>query len=294
MVVTDSVKSWRPVHAGAVLTALLGSLSSLVGWAFLGLGLFLFWLSVYDIFEARILFDRVLVPGQAVVETQAVSYARVNKVPVIVHRYHFQHQGKDYTGQSYSTGKHLAPGLPVPIEFAADQPDISRLTLPGFRAAPHEDWVAYYVLALPILSLLLLSIGLFKGFRLLGLMRRGHVLTARIADSQPTGAHEKITGKPQPVYLLTLAYVVAGKTYQTRYKTWRPELIGALSPHVLIDSKRPEQAIALDDIGDRLYLDERGTFRARPRALTFLLVPGLFLLLNLVTIAFKFGFRQLP
>lgn len=274
----------------AAQAALLGGFVCQLGWAFCLIGMILFWLCAYDIFAAEARFRGPSSQGEAVIESSSRIEARINRVWVIANRYHFVHQGREYQGVAYATGKRLNPGESAPVEFLSGNPEVSRLLLPDFRPAAFERWMLAYVFVFLIPGLGLMLFGSWRGFGQLRLLRAGVPVMGKLARKRPTGRNTRIDGMLHPHHELVYRYQAGGQDYETGFKTYDPALVapepGSEAPLLYLPAQ-PSRALPVAAIPGRLDVDAQGGFSAGKDQLIWLVVPGATLIVTLLMLLVK-------
>lgn len=272
----------RPVPAALRLQLLFGGFLNQFGWFFFGFGLIFFWaFAMQSDFTSWLRFKGPLESEQGSVtgcrDTRySVGGSKGHRgTPIYANDYRFSSGGADYGGTSFATGRCVATGMQVTVEFPAGKPALSRIV--GMRRAPMEGW-AIFVALFPAVGLIFVATGLRAGQRAARLLASGKLAQGKLVEKSATNTQIN----HRTVYKMTFEFTTEnGMTARTSTKTHRTELLEDDERENLIyDPDNPENAVTLDTLPAAVLTDEAGELRTGNPfpVLLALLVPGATLL----------------
>lgn len=270
------------------IQALFGGVMNQLGWIFFGFGLIFVFIFALDGLIAAQQFRGPLMQAQATVVEVYETNAEVSDVEVVGHHYRFEVQGVSYEGTSFITGQEVKEGSVVPILYQPDNPLISRIDLPGFRAIIFGGVLVWITALFPLMGLIFIVIGLSSGRKSLHLLRWGELATGRLIAKEATNTEIN----DETVYKLTFSFQVKGKTYETIAKTHLPYLLEDEQKESLFYLPTdPRQAVLKDAIPGHIYIDQRGQIQTQSpnKSLLLLLAPVAGFIINGLILMAKFS-----
>ena len=284
----------RSIPLPVLVRVLFGGMVSQMGWFFLGFGLIFVW-----VFAVHVDFSSLLRPITRQVETRgqviAVEDTNISEggdddtpgTPIYRIAYRFAGPGgRRFEGASYSVGTDLEPGDLVRVEYAASNPETSRIL--GLRQAP-LPLAGLFVVVFPLIGLVMVVYSLMEGIKGIRLLRGGVLAQATLISAEPTS----MSVNNRPVIRLTFDFTDAdGGLHEVTSRTTQPELLqDQKTESVLYDPRNPEDAVLLDSLpgSPRLTPDGSLGMEAPQSAYLLVIVPavtvlghGVYLLLRFV------------
>jgi hypothetical protein len=247
------------------------------GWFFLGFGLIFVWIIV-PAADLRAPLDFRGTPERtegritSTVETgfRTGSSSTRRGRAIYANHYAFTADATEHEGASYS-GTELPVGQTVTVEYPAGAPERSRIM--GMRRSPFGAWAALVVL-FPLIGLVIIGPTLRKGLRRIDLLRRG--LVGRAVLESKVATNVEINDRT----VFALGYLFedeGGGVHRFTTKSHDPErLEDDVDELVLYDPLRPERALLVDELLDRVTVDEHGGIGGvgAGRAVASLAVPA--------------------
>jgi hypothetical protein len=266
-------------------TILFGGVIQQLGWVLLFFGLIF---SVAFIPNSEIsyifTFDGEWVQTKAIIKEISQTSARENKIYLYAYTYDFSSKdGKLYKGTSYDyLNENYKTGKTVDVQYKSKNPNHSRIV--GMRRAPFNSIVAL-VLLFPLVGIVMLVIGLLKGFKALNLVINGKFTKGRKISAEPTGV--QINRRPE--YKFVFSFEVSGRTYEAICKTHETRKVEDEEKEIILyNEQHPEDAIVYDSVTNVPKINNQGNLEpASMRQLPTLLFPSItFLTLILILIYF--------
>ncbi len=259
----------RPIPRSLWLAIVMGGWPALVGWIVFGTGAVIggIFIPMSDL-PSLYRYDGELtrVPGAIT----AASATGINENRRMVWKLHFTFQtpnGQTRKGRSYS--RTIAPvvGQRVEVEYPAGRPDQARIT--GARTRPLHAAAA--LAGLPMLiAVPFLIYGVFRGRRILHLLRHGKPAFGKLLHRQPTS----VRVNKRMVYKLTFEFEADGQKYQTTARTHRTETLSdERGEPLLYHPLDPTRATLLDHLPGAPELDGGQFRRAASGSLVLALLP---------------------
>jgi len=270
----------RPVPLPVQVRVLFGGMVSQMGWLFLGFGLIFVWAFAVHVDLSgpmRLITPQVETRGQVTgIEDTDISEGGDDDSPgTPIYRILYRYAGpggRILEGASYSVGTDLQPGEPVRVEYAAANPENSRIV--GLRQAP-LPWVVLFVLIFPLIGLVMVVYSLVEGTRASRLLRIGVLAQATLISAEPTS----MSVNNRPVVRLTFDFTDAeGSLHEVTTRTNAPErLQDQQTELVLYDPRRPDEAVMLDSLPGSPRLDADGVLQVESSYLSYalLIIPAL-------------------
>ncbi|MHC4839273.1 MAG: DUF3592 domain-containing protein [Planctomycetota bacterium] len=191
-------------------------------------------------------------------EGEALGWSRtnaeVNGEPVISNGFVYTVGGTTFEGEAYDDGNGLAQGEPVEVEYVRADPARARIV--GMRGGMMPAWVLILVSIFPAIGAMLLGIRVVSGRRAIRMLRAGRIAEGRLLERRMTNTRVN----DQPVWALEFEFEdEMGRTHtcEARAVDTGP-LEDEPTEVVLYDPFRPEAAVVLDALGDRVEVDDRG------------------------------------
>ncbi len=274
----------RPVPLAVRSDLIFGGALNQFGWIFFGFGMIFVWVFLPAAgLSSAFAFRGDMETAEGVVEESVrTNYSEGGSkhhhgTPVYATRYSFKAGGRARTGVSYATGRTLAKGAKVTIEFPKGDPSVSRIQ--GMRTSPFGPFAAIVVLY-PLIGLGLALAGFRNGFRAIRLLTWGREAEGTLVSREATN----VRINKHPVYRLTFKFEGADKkTHTATAKTHRPEVLeDDARERLLYDPARPEDAVLFDALPGSPAIDPEGGLRCGSAAMSLmrLLLPGLSILGN--------------
>lgn len=270
----------RAVPLPVQLRVLLGGMVSQMGWIFLGFGLVFVWVFAVNVdFSGplRLITRQVETRGQVTaVEDTGFSEGGDDNTPGtpiyrIVYRFAGP-GGRTLEGASFSVGTGVQPGDLVRVEYAASNPETSRIL--GLRQAP-IPLAGLFVLIFPLIGLVMVVFSLMEGIKAIQLLHGGVLAQATLLSAEPTS----MSVNHRPVVRLTFDFTDAdGGLHEIASRTTYPELLqDQQTETVLYDPRRPDYAVMLDSLpgAPRLTSDGSLEIDAPQSAYALIIVPAL-------------------
>jgi hypothetical protein len=265
----------RAVPLPVRLRVLFGGMVSQMGWFFLGFGLIFVWVFAVHVDLSgprRLLTRQVETRGQVTaIEDTNISEGGDDDTPgTPIYRilYRFAGPGgRRLEGASYSVGTDLQPGDLVRVEYAASNPEVSRIL--GLRQAP-LPLAALFVVVFPFIGLVMVVYSLMEGFKGVRLLRQGVLAQANLLSAEPTS----MSVNNRPVVRMTFDFTDAdGGLHEVSSRTTQPELLqDQQTETVLYDPRRPEDAVMLDALPGSPRLNSDGSLEIEAPQLAYALV----------------------
>jgi len=269
----------RSIPLPVLVRVLFGGMVSQMGWLFLGFGLIFVW-----VFAVHVDFSSLLRPITRQVETRgqviAVEDTNISEggdddtpgTPIYRIAYRFAGPGgRRFEGASYSVGTDLEPGDLVRVEYAASNPETSRIL--GLRQAP-LPLAGLFVVVFPLIGLVMVVYSLMEGIKGIRLLRGGVLAQATLISAEPTS----MSVNTRPVIRLTFDFTDAdGGLHEVTSRTTQPELLqDQKTESVLYDPRNPEDAVLLDSLpgSPRLTPDGSLGMEAPQSAYLLVIVPA--------------------
>lgn len=270
----------RAVPLPVQLRVLFGGMVSQMGWLFLGFGLIFVWVFAVNVdFSGplRLIMRQVETRGQVTaIEDTNISEGGDDDSPgTPIYRilYRFAGPGgRTLEGESFSVGTDLQPGDAVRVEYAASNPENSRIA--GLRQAPLPLF-GMFVIIFPLIGLVMVVYSLMEGIKGIQLLRGGELAQATLISAEPTS----MSVNNRPVVRLTFDFTDAdGRLHEVASRTTHPELLqDQQTEPVLYDPRRPDHAVMLDALpgSPRLMADGSMQIEAPQSAYLLAIVPAL-------------------
>jgi len=284
----------RDVPLALGLRALFGGMFSQMGWFFLGFGLIFVWTFAVNVdFSGplRLITRQVETRGQVIaVEDTSLREGGDDDTPgTPIYRlvYRFAGPGgRNLEGASFSVGTDLQPGDPVRVEYAASNPENSRIV--GLRQAPIPLF-GLFVVVFPLIGLVMVVYSLMEGIKAIQLLRGGVRAQATLLSAEPTS----MTVNNRLVVRLTFDFTDAdGGLHELSSRTTHPELLqDQQSETVLYDPRQPDYAVMLDALpgSPRLTPDGRLQIEAPHTAYALAIVPALTVIGHAAYLILRYG-----
>lgn len=241
-----------------------------LGWAIFGFGMIFVW---FFASEADFSFLTFRGPHHSVAGTVTRvddTGASENNERVRANHYQFSVAGRTLTGTSYSTGRLVEEGQAVTVEFAAGDPQESRIA--GMRRKLFGPWAAF-VLVFPAIGAGFIVFAVRSGFRRNRLLREGLLATGELKAKEATNMRVN----KQTVYELTFEFIARdGRRHEARARTHvTARLEDEAREPLLYDPMDPARAYVLDDAPARPQFGVDGQLQGRPgAALGSLIIPA--------------------
>ena len=279
----------RPRHVPLILRMQLrlGSIFALVGWAFFGIGMIFWWVAGANV-------EWIPFSGDASADGEVTRVeetgVRINES--LVYEVHYRWTGPDgrpRSGVSFGRGAgSWKEGREVTVAYEKGEPDES--TIAGMRRRVNPWWVAAIVGVFPLVGLALAIPAFFVGGRSIRLLRDGKLASGVYTQREQTA----VRINNQTVYKYHFDFVTDdGQTYtaiakshtgeglmdgrassnhsqsEEEYDQYRhasemgenagepPQTPPAGEP-ILYDPNNPANAVVLDGLPGRPYVDENG------------------------------------
>ena len=160
------------------------------------------------------------------------------------------------------------PGIAVNVEYAKDNPGISRIK--GMRMALLPIWGSFVVL-FPIVGACFIISGFKKGINGVRLLRTGKLAKGVLKEKKSTNMRIN----DSPVYKLSFEFTAQGeRKYTAVSETHIPYVLEDEPEEALLyDSKNPSYSVMFDSLPGSVNIDSGGNIRA------FNLIGGLVVLI---------------
>lgn len=193
----------RTVPLSLHLRVLLGGAFATIGFALLAFGGAL---STAMVRNSELLadrkFDRELRATDGTVTAGENVGVRINSRNVIRLCFRYEVEHREYEGASYGDQQVPAPGSPVVVDYAADDPAVARIR--GMRTAPLPAAIGF-VMLLPAIGLAFVAVALVRNRRRVRLLQDGLATWGLLTDRRSTST--RINN--QRVYRLQFTFVDA-------------------------------------------------------------------------------------
>jgi hypothetical protein len=239
------------------------------GWLVFGFGMIFFWFFAFNADFSFVTFRGPYATAQGKVTKVETTHASENDVQVEANHYEFSVAGSTHTGASYSTGKSVAEGENVTVEY--DQDDPSRSRIEGLRRAIFGPAVALVTL-FPAIGLAFLVPSIVTGFKRNRLLREGVPAQGTLIGKSPTN----VTINDRPLFELRFEFTARdGRRYEATTRTTNTDpLEDEATEPLLYDPDNPERAYLLDDAPARPEFLLNGDLRGRTAgAVRALIIP---------------------
>jgi hypothetical protein len=260
----------RSVSLATRLAIANGGVLGFMGWMFLGIGLVAVQaFGVFGTIAGMWHFSGDVAEAPGTYEGSSGTSTEINDTPVYAHRYRFvADDGREYGGQSYSTGSWSPPGATITIEYPVGRPEVSRIR--GLRDSIVGPFILF-TLIFPVVGFFLLLPGWRRGHRVNRLLVHGKVTSGELVDKQPTNTRIN----KQTVYKYTFRFTdESGSEYEATGRTHRGELEDDDRETVLYDPSDPRNACTVDDLPGSPVIED-GAVRTRTSPLVMLILPTL-------------------
>jgi hypothetical protein len=259
---------------GAVRRRLLfGGPVSQMGWLFLGIGLIVSGVFVWN----SELWTPMLFSGQKdhtqgrVTRVEQTS-SRENRSSIYAIHYTYEWNGASHAGVSYSFSPEPAPGEPVPVELVTDSPETSRIQ--GLR---HRTFgpVAAIALIFPLVGLGMALYGMRRGLLNIRVLAQGRPARGTLVDKRATN----VRINNAPVYELTFRFRDHdGREQQGSIRTLHTAPVeDEAHERLLYDPQsrphQPRRIVLLDDLGRDVRVDESGRLVAQRGSFVVMILP---------------------
>jgi Protein of unknown function (DUF3592) len=264
----------RRVPLALKINILLGSVTALIGWIFVSIGMIfvLVFGSMIDFEEYFYLNYNTLTVSGKVLNVEATSM-EVNDRDVYSIEYEFYApDGRKYGGTSYTTYQIPNPGTEVDIEYANQKPHISRIK--GLTRSAMPIWVLF-VAIFPLIGFALAIPSLISGWKSIRLLQYGQLTFGKLLRTEPTN----VLINDQPVIKYIFQYQNdLGQTFETSARTHEGYLLQDDTQEKLFyNPSRPEQASLVDHLPGRPQVDDEGNISSMSflSSIPYLIAPGI-------------------
>ena len=272
---TDSSMK-RQVAPAVKLACIFGGAVTQLGWVFFGFGMIGVWIfACHADFLGWYHFrgDLQTVQGTVVGNEETLFSVGGSDsspgIPVYANHFTFTVNGQELQDVSYATGKSLAAGTGVTIEFSANTP--TRARIKGMRSEVMGPF-AGLVIIFPLVGILLVAITIPARRRTLHLVKNGEITTGKFKSKALT----TMQINKQFVYKYTFEFQASdGRSYLATGKTHRQHILeDEAEERVLYDPANPTIATMVDSLPGRPLFDQRGNVSCGAAAFLYGLVPA--------------------
>lgn len=272
----------RSVPLAVQIQAVFGGFSSQFGWLFFGFGMIFVWIfGLTTVINSIPFWLGSVETASGVVSAVESTGSSENEQPVLANQYVFRVERleQEYRGESYTTGSQYSVGDEVTIEYAPDNPDISRIA--GTRAGHFSPWALCIVGLFPLVGLIFITVSLVQGFRGIRLLKNGKIAEGRLIDKSPTNT--RINN--QTVYKLTFEFTADdGLPYRASANSHQPaNLQDEALEQLVYDPYNPNKAVLVDNLPGSPDIDETGSIYspyAEARVILLLILPTVAVLVH--------------
>lgn len=246
------------------LVVLFGSGTQSFGWLFFGFGMiFVFAFAGNADLTSFIEFRGKLETVTGIVSSEEKTRAseggddHTEGTPIYAYRYTFNLDEKNYEAVSYRTGSGARAGDTVTVEFPEGKPELSRIR--GMRRAVFGPAVVL-VCIFPIVGLMFITSGLWRGWRNTSLLVNGEMALGRLVKKQATNV--QINGRT--VFKLAFEFTDrAGQSRQAVAKTHIPErLEDDHFERLIYDAVNSDKTLLMDSLPGEQGLTASGEIKS--------------------------------
>ena len=260
---------------------LFGGFFNQFGWLFFGFGMVFAWIFGLsaDFSPAYFALSQSETTQGTISDIQSTG-ASENETPVYANHFVFrvEREETEFFGVSYTTGQRYSIGQTVPVQYLADNPDVSRIE--GARGGTFSAWILCLVGIFPIIGLIFIIAGMRRGVKGNRLLKNGKIGQGRLVDKSPTNT--RINNRT--VFKLTFEFEADdGMPYRAIAKSHLTDnLEDEPWEQLLYNPKNPGDAVLADNLPGAPDIDESGNiYTANPaRSLGVLILPAIALIIH--------------
>lgn len=247
---------------------MFGGVLNIIGWSFAGLGLIVFAIFGMDNeFWNVATFSGSTDYAKGTIVSVEETGASENEQVIYKVRYQYTVEGRAYRGRSFGTSAYFDAGEMTSIEYLESNPAASRIE--GMRRYRFSAW-AMFVVIFPLVGIIIVAIGMWRGRRALYILRHGVPTMGRMTSKVETGTRVN----ERPLYKVSFQYEDAqGRARNASIRTLHPDKVADDAERLLYNPKKPGSIVLVDTLPGNVRVDDSGRFQASGLGLHYLLAP---------------------